>query len=183
MIFRLQPIFDQPSLYSWGHTLLILSDHPGNDQDLLCSCIRNQKIYISYKNKAAASDFGTYWTSSSKRLLALMLIIFAAALIMLHAIAYPSINEVRTVDSNYTVIEQNIERDKKDIVISTINSNLDQLRLAIIIGIIVVILWPSIRTIKVGSGSFEIEKLTQIEEKQQIYMSWIPEEILRKGTR
>jgi len=34
----------------------------------------------AYKNRASASDFGAYWTSSSKRLLALALIISVAAL-------------------------------------------------------------------------------------------------------
>jgi hypothetical protein len=35
-------------------------------------------------------------------------------------------------------------------------SNFNQMRLAIIIGIIVIILWPSIRSIKLGTSTVEI---------------------------
>jgi hypothetical protein len=52
-------------------------------------------------------------------------------------------------------------------------SNFNQIRLAIIIGIIVIILWPSIRSIKLGPSTVEIEKVSYVEDKEQIYLSWI----------
>jgi hypothetical protein len=52
-------------------------------------------------------------------------------------------------------------------------SNFNQIRLAIIIGIIVIILWPLIRSIKLGTSTVEIEKVSYVEDKEQIYLSWI----------
>jgi hypothetical protein len=42
-----------------------------------------------------------------------------------------------------------------------------------VIVIVIVILWPSIRMIKVGTSNIEIEKITLTEGKEEIYLSWI----------
>jgi tetratricopeptide (TPR) repeat protein len=124
-------------------------------------------------NNSSASDLGRYWTKSPKRIFALAIIIIGA-LTIIPAFQYPDTEVVFNNSSNYSIQQGDQKRDIRESTTSKDISNLNQLRLAIIIGIIVIILWPTIRMIKVGTSDIEVEKVTAIESKEQIYLSWIP---------
>ena len=97
---------------------------------------------------------------------------------MVHAIQSPDTNYVNSTTTNYTKHQGILLLHVNETITSTQSSNLNQLRLAMIIAVIIIILWPSIKMIRVGTSNIEIEKLTSFESKEQIYLSWIPEYLL-----
>ena len=140
-------------------------------------------LYKIETQKSTNLGLGEYWTKSWLRTFALGVIIFVALLTFLHGIYYPDIQQVVVKSLNYTQQEHTQqEQDVSESNTQTKNPNLGQLRLAIIIGLIILIIWPSIKTIKVGASSIEVEKLSYVEGKEQIYFSWIPyDQIISRG--
>lgn len=135
-------------------------------------------LYKIEKQKNVNLDLGKFWTKSWLRIFALGIIIFVAFLTFLHSIYYPDIQQVTVESLNYTTQQGQVAETNTQ----TKNPNLGQLRLAIIIGLIILILWPSIKTIKVGASSIEVEKLSYVEGREQIYFSWIPyDQIIFRG--
>lgn len=49
--------------------------------------------------------------------------------------------------------------------------------------IIIIILWPSIQSIKFGTSEIEVIKLTQTESRENLYMSWFPEDATFQKSR
>ena len=125
----------------------------------------------SYENKNV--DVGNYWTRSRKREAILVGLIVIGLLAFVHGFLYPDEDNTITTTSNYTAIENGTQKEISQTSTEKQISNNNQVRLAIIIGIIIIILWPSIRSIKLGTSTLEIEKLSYVEEKEQIYLSWI----------
>ncbi len=117
------------------------------------------------KQQDRVSDAGLYWTRSKSRKAALVGLIAIGFLVVLYGIYNPDVSKVDNIATNYTIQEGNIQRDIFESTTRQESSNFGQLSLAIIIGILIVILWPTIRSVKVGTSSFEIEKLTYTEVK------------------
>jgi len=128
------------------------------------------------KNRSSSADFGEYWTKSGTRIGVLVVLVAIAVATMIHSVYIPDTNYTKDTTTNYTRMQGTSKQDVNETISTSNNSNLNQLRLAVIIGIVVVILWPSIKTIKVGTSSLEVEKLTDVEVKEQIFLSWIPEQ-------
>jgi tetratricopeptide (TPR) repeat protein len=133
-----------------------------------------------YKDKDV--DPGFYWIKSKKRIAALAAIIFIGLLISVHSIQYPNRSSVDSTTTNYTITKGGLQQTVTNSNTIRESSSFQSLSLAIVIGLIVIILWPSIRSLKVGASSLEIEKLTQIEDKEDLYLSWIKiDEILHRS--
>jgi hypothetical protein len=77
---------------------------------------------------------------------------------MVHAIQFPDTNYVNSTTTNYTKHQGILLQDVNETITSTRNSSLNQLRLAVITAIIIVILWPSIKMVRVGTSNIETEK-------------------------
>jgi hypothetical protein len=107
----------------------------------------------------------------------LVAIIVIGIVVMVDAIQFPDTNPNNSTSVNYTRHHDNLTQDVNETTTLTRNSNLNQLRLAVIIAIIVIISWPSIKMIRLGTSNIEIEKLTATA-KEEIYLSWIPEDIV-----
>ncbi|MGD9534625.1 MAG: tetratricopeptide repeat protein [Candidatus Nitrosocosmicus sp.] len=129
---------------------------------------------IESKNNNTNEDFGQYWTRSKKRISVLTLLAIIGVLTMFYNVQYPENETINNNITNYTTHEGNQTKEIKETNAIKNVANSNQLSLVILIGIIIIILWPSIKTFKVGSGNLEIEKITHIESKDQIYLSWIP---------
>jgi tetratricopeptide (TPR) repeat protein len=99
----------------------------------------------AYKNRSSSSDFGEYWTKSAKRIGVLSALIIIGIMTMVHAVQTPDLNYVNSTTTNYTKQQGTLIQDVNETITSTRNSNLNQLRLAVIIAVIIIILWPSIK--------------------------------------
>jgi len=77
------------------------------------------------------------------------------------------------ISYNYSIIDNGIEKEVSENIENKPADN-RQIILAIIIGIIVIIIWPSVKSLRIGPSNFEVEKndLT-IPEDNKIIMSWI----------
>lgn len=54
--------------------------------------------------------------------------------------------------------------------------------LALIVGILLLILWPSIKNFKVGASSFEVEKIDYPEKLNELSLDWIDVDSIIKST-
>jgi tetratricopeptide (TPR) repeat protein len=127
-------------------------------------------------------DIPNYWTKSNTRKATLVILILFAAYGGLIGFLFPDTESTVTTSTNVTkTIGNEISPHEKESIVKT-NTKLGTFSLIIIIAVVIIIIWPTIQSIKVGKESVEIEKITYPESTSNLGIDYLDIDNLLKDS-
>lgn len=128
-----------------------------------------------------SNDLMRYWTSSKSKTLAFFLLISFGFIVTMVLVTHPN-QEITDVKVwNNTPAMQNPQDFVSRTVTTKSISNFTYVSLALIIGIILLILWPSIKSFKFGVNTIEVERLDYPEKLTEISVDWLSIDTTRES--
>jgi tetratricopeptide (TPR) repeat protein len=132
-------------------------------------------------NTSGSFDLMRYWTGSKAKTIAFVLLISFAFTVTLFVVLFPSQETTETTMWNNTAMINNSQDYDSRVITTKAVPNYFYLSLALVIGIILLILWPSIKNFKLGVNTLEIEKIDYPEKLTELSVDWLNVDIIRES--
>jgi tetratricopeptide (TPR) repeat protein len=140
--------------------------------ELTPAYLHKQQVY-SQKSNSNVFDFISYWTKTRMRGFIFILLVTFAFFTVILSVLNPSI-QITDVE-NRTAIDNHVITTKTDY-------NNTFVFLSLIIGTILLIIWPSVKNFKVGTSTFELEKIEYPEKLNDLSLDWVDIDLILRNS-
>ena len=139
------------------------------------------KQQVEAQMTVSKNDFMSYWTSSKSKTLVFFLLISFGFIVTIVLVTHPN-QEITDVKVwNNTPNMQNPQDYVSRTSTTKSTSSFTYVSVALIIGIILLILWPSIKSFKFGVNTIEVERLDYPERLTELSIDWLSVDTTRES--